>query len=137
MGLISYPDLPRPRVKQSEIWVRDYNGLTIRGQTHLRPMTLPHWTNQNVFSLLSPTTQPFAPSCSLFANTFTSLFHPLVAVSTSTCVSYNKTRSTSISINTKKADKFVLLVLVLSYVSCCVVCRMCPSLQLGPHTSVR
>ena len=33
-----------------------YNGLTIRGQRHLRPMTLPHWTNQTVFSLLSPTT---------------------------------------------------------------------------------
>ena len=50
--------------------------LTIsHGQKHLHPMTLPHWTNQNVFPLLSPTTQPFVPSHPLFANTFKSLFH--------------------------------------------------------------
>ena len=48
-------------------------------QKHSRPLTLPHWTNQNVFPLLSPTTQPFVPSHPLFANTFTSLFHPPVA----------------------------------------------------------
>ena len=54
-----------------------YNELTIsHEQKHSRPMTLPHWTNQNVFALLSPSTQPFVPSHPLFANTFTSLFHP-------------------------------------------------------------
>ena len=58
-----------------------YNDLKIsHGQKHLRPMTLPHWTNQNVFPSLSPTTQPFVPSHPLFVNTFTSLFHPLVAI---------------------------------------------------------
>ena len=54
-----------------------YSELTISyGQKHLRPMTLPHWTNQGVFPLLSPTTQPFVPSHPLFANSFTSLFLP-------------------------------------------------------------
>ena len=54
-----------------------YNELTIsHGQKHSRPLTLPHWTNQNVFPLFSLTTQPFVPSHLLFANTFTSLFHP-------------------------------------------------------------
>ena len=53
-----------------------YSELTIsHGQKHLFPMTLPYWTNQNVFPLLSPTTQPFVPSHPLFANTFTSLFY--------------------------------------------------------------
>ena len=40
-----------------------YNEVTIsHGQKHLRPMTLPYWTNQNVFPLLSSTTQPFVLS---------------------------------------------------------------------------
>ena len=47
---------------------------------HLRPMTLPHGTKRNAFPSLSPTTQPFLPSRPLFANTFTSLFHPPVAI---------------------------------------------------------
>ena len=39
-----------------------YNELTIsHGQKHLRPMTPPHWTNQNVFPSLSLTTQPYVP----------------------------------------------------------------------------
>ena len=60
---------------------REYNELTIsHEQKHLRPMTLPYWTNQNVFPSLSPTTQPFVPSHPLFANTFTSLFHRPVAI---------------------------------------------------------
>ena len=60
---------------------RKYNELKIsHGQKHLCPMTLPHWTKQNVFLSLSPTTQPFVPSRPLFANTFTSLFHPHVAI---------------------------------------------------------
>ena len=58
-----------------------YTELTIsHGQKHLRPMTLPHWTKQNVFPSLSPTTSPFVPSHPLFANTCTSLFHPTVAI---------------------------------------------------------
>ena len=60
-----------------------YNELTIsHEQKHLCPMTLPHWTKQNVFPSLSPTTQPFVPSRPLFANmyTFTSLFHHHVAI---------------------------------------------------------
>ena len=60
---------------------RKYNELTIsHGQKHLCPMTLPHWTKQNVFPSLSPTTQRFVPSRPLLANTFTSLFHPHVAI---------------------------------------------------------
>ena len=47
-----------------------------------------------VFFAKAPTTQPFVPSRSLFANTFTSLFDPLIAISTSTFVSYKKTGST-------------------------------------------
>ena len=45
-------------------------------------MTLPHWTKQDVFPSLSPTTQPFVPYRPLFANmyTFTSLFHAPVAI---------------------------------------------------------
>ena len=58
-----------------------YTELTIsHGQKHLHPMTLPHWTKQNVFPSLSPTTSPFVPSHPLFANTCTSLFHPTVAI---------------------------------------------------------
>ena len=58
-----------------------YNELTIsHEQKHLRPMTPPHWTNQNVFPSLSLTTQPYVPSHPLFANTFTSLFHLPVAI---------------------------------------------------------
>ena len=58
-----------------------YNDLTLsHEQKHLRPMTLLYWTNQNVFPSLSPTTQPFVPSHSLFANTSSSLFHPPVAI---------------------------------------------------------
>ena len=39
-----------------------YNELTIsHGQKHLRPMTPPHWTNQNEFPSLSLTTQPYVP----------------------------------------------------------------------------
>ena len=54
-----------------------YSELTIsHGQKQLRPMTLPHWTNQNVFPLLSTTTPPFVPSHPVFTNTFTPLFHP-------------------------------------------------------------
>ena len=57
------------------------NELTIsHGQKHLSPLTRPHWTNQNVFPWLSPTTQPYVPSRPLFANTFTSLFHLPVAI---------------------------------------------------------
>ena len=57
-----------------------YNELTIsQGQKQLRLMTLPHWTNQNVFPSLSPTTQPFVSSRPLFANIFASLFHLPVA----------------------------------------------------------
>ena len=41
--------------------------------------TVPHWTNQNVFPSLSPTTQPFVSSHPLFANIFASLFHLPVA----------------------------------------------------------
>ena len=51
-----------------------YTRLTIsHGQKHLRHITLSHWTNQNVFPSLSPTTQPFVPSRPLFAKTFTPL----------------------------------------------------------------
>ena len=39
-------------------------------------MTLPHWTNHNLFPSFSPTTQPFFPFRPLLANTFTSQFHP-------------------------------------------------------------
>ena len=66
--------------------------------TRTGPLT-PHDTStldkaDRVFFAKAPTTQPFVPSRSLFANTFTSLFHPLVAISTSTRVRYKKTRST-------------------------------------------
>ena len=46
-----------------------YYELTIsHGQKHLRPMTLPQWTNQERV--------PFVVSHPLFPNTFTSLLHP-------------------------------------------------------------
>ena len=71
-----------------------YNELTIsHGQKHSRPLTLPHWTNQNVFPLLSPTTQPFVPSHPLFANTVTSLFHRPVA--TTSKVAYRRSSNLS------------------------------------------
>ena len=38
------------------------NVIFTHGQKHLRPMKLPYWTNQNVFPLLSSTTQPFVLS---------------------------------------------------------------------------
>ena len=43
-------------------------------------MTLPHWTKQDVFPSLSPTTPPFVLSHRSFTNTFTSLFHSPVAI---------------------------------------------------------
>ena len=60
------------------LYKRGYN--RYNGQKYLRPTTLQYWTNQNVFALLPPTTQPFVPSHPSFANTFTSLCHPPVTI---------------------------------------------------------
>ena len=74
-------DYPYKRGYNRYFLQREYSELTIsHGQKHLRPLRLPHWTNQNVFPWLSPTTEPFVPSRPLFANTFTSLFHLPVAI---------------------------------------------------------
>ena len=62
----------------SKTWITEHLDSVVNGYIR-KWLDIPHWTNHNVFPLLSPTTQPFVPSHPLFANTFTSLFHPPVA----------------------------------------------------------